>query len=75
MIILNHLMRRPVLFRRRHSKPTYWQQIFEQSKVNGAVYNGELLPRGTWEWPKNTYLSQRMKNRQAKPTPPVADPS
>ena len=26
------------------NKPSYWQSIFLQSKVNGAPYNGEDLP-------------------------------
>jgi hypothetical protein len=41
-------------------KPSYWQSIFLQSKVNGAAYNGEGLPRRSWNWPKNTYLQRRL---------------
>ncbi len=33
-------------------KPSYWQVVFLQSKVNGATYNGEALPRRRWDWPK-----------------------
>ena len=41
-------------------KPTYWQSIFLQSKVNGASYNGEALARHNWNWPKGTYLQRRL---------------
>jgi hypothetical protein len=41
-------------------KPSYWQFIFLQSKVNGASYNGEGLPRYNWEWPKDTYFQRRL---------------
>ena len=42
-------------------KPSYWQLIFMQSKVNGAAYNGEELPGRNWEWPKDTYLQRRLQ--------------
>ena len=42
-------------------KPSVWQQIFLQSKVNGALYHGDLLPGQHWNWPKETYLKQRLK--------------
>ncbi len=42
-------------------KFSYWQVIFMQSKVNGAVYNGEELPGRNWEWPKDTYLQRRLQ--------------
>ena len=42
-------------------KPSYWQLIFMQSKVNGAAYNGEALPGRNWEWPKDTYLQRRLR--------------
>jgi hypothetical protein len=45
-------------------KPSYWQLIFLQSKVNGATYNGEALPGRTWEWPKNTYLQRRLERHK-----------
>jgi hypothetical protein len=41
-------------------KPSYWQLVFMQSKANGAAYNGEGLPRRSWDWPKNTYLQRRL---------------
>jgi len=41
-------------------KPSYWQLIFLQSKVNGAAYNGEDLPGRNWDWPKDTYLQKRL---------------
>jgi hypothetical protein len=42
------------------SKPTYWQLVFSQSKVNGGVYAGDLLERHSWAWPKNTYFQRRL---------------
>jgi hypothetical protein len=41
-------------------KPSYWQVIFLQSKVNGAPYNGEALPGQSWDWPKDTYFQRRL---------------
>ena len=43
------------------AKPSYWQLIFLQSKVNGAAYYGEELPGRNWNWPTNTYLQRRLK--------------
>lgn len=42
-------------------KPSFWQQIFLQSKVNGAPYYGDLLPGCHWNWPRDSYLKQRLK--------------
>jgi hypothetical protein len=42
-------------------KPSFWQLVFSQSKVNGALYLGEQLPGRTWEWPKNTYFQRRLR--------------
>jgi hypothetical protein len=44
------------------AKPSFWQLVFLQSKVNGARYNGEWLPGNNWKWPENTYL-QRQRER------------
>jgi hypothetical protein len=41
-------------------KPSFWQLVFLQSKVNGAPYRGECLSGPSWEWPKNTYLQRRL---------------
>jgi hypothetical protein len=46
------------------SKPTYWQQVFSQSKANGANYNGEDLYSQAWAWPKDTYLQRRLRQRR-----------
>jgi hypothetical protein len=43
----------------RHS---FWQRVFLQSKVNGALYWGEELPGRHWQWPKDTYLQRRLRN-------------
>jgi hypothetical protein len=45
-------------------KPSFWQLVFTQSKVNGAHYIGEQLPGSNWDWPKDTYLQRR--RRQVK---------
>ena len=42
-------------------KPSFWQLVFLQSKVNGAAYRGEHLPRQNWKWPKGTYFQQRLR--------------
>ena len=54
------------------AKPSYWQLIFLQSKVNGASYSGEMLPGRNWDWPKDTYLQRRL--HQARYLQ-VSDPS
>jgi hypothetical protein len=47
-----------------NEKPSFWQMIFLQSKVNGASYNGEDLPGRNWNWPKNTYLQRRLRRHK-----------
>ena len=42
-------------------KPSFWQLVFTQSKVNGAHYIGEQLPGSNWGWPKDTYLQHRLR--------------
>jgi hypothetical protein len=42
-------------------KPSFWQLVFAQSKVNGALYLGEQLPGRSWDWPKNTYFQRRLR--------------
>ena len=42
-------------------RPSYWQLIFMQSKVNGAPYTGETLPGPNWDWPRDTYLQRRLR--------------
>jgi hypothetical protein len=41
-------------------KPSFWQLVFAQSKVNGAQYIGEQLPGSNWDWPKETFLQRRL---------------
>jgi hypothetical protein len=41
-------------------KLSFWQLVFLQSKVNGAAYRGEQLPRRNWNWPKDTYFQHRL---------------
>lgn len=45
-------------------KPSYWQLVFLQSKVNGATYMGEQLPGRNWDWPKDTYLQRRLRHHK-----------
>jgi len=42
-------------------KPSFWQLVFTQSKVNGAHYIEEQLPGSNWDWPKDTYLQRRLR--------------
>lgn len=49
-------------------KPSFWQLVFLQSKVNGGRYTGEELPGRTWKWPKETYLKQRLQRARSHPS-------
>ncbi|HXG53626.1 MAG TPA: hypothetical protein VNN77_19670 [candidate division Zixibacteria bacterium] len=42
-------------------KPSFWQLVFSQSKVNGAPYYGEQLPGRNWNWPTDTFLQRRLR--------------
>jgi hypothetical protein len=42
-------------------KPSFWQLVFAQSKVNGAHYIGDHLPGSNWDWPKDTFLQRRLR--------------
>ena len=42
-------------------KPTFWQLVFSQSKVNGASYRGEHLEGSIWSWPDDTFLQRRLR--------------
>jgi hypothetical protein len=46
------------------NRPSFWQLVFAQSKVNGGGYFGEELPVTKWNWPKDTYLQQRVRGRK-----------
>ena len=48
-------------------KPSFWQMVFLHSKVNGAPYNGEELCGRNWQWPKDTYLQQRLQRSKWLP--------
>lgn len=48
------------------AKHSFWQLIFLQSKVNGALYQGEQLPGVRWDWPKNTFLQRRLEQARAR---------
>ena len=47
------------------AKPSYWQLIFLQSKVNGASYGGDELLGRNWNWPKDTYLQRRLERTKS----------
>jgi hypothetical protein len=51
------------------AKPSLWQLVFLQSKVNGATYHGEQLPRQNWSWPNATYLQQRLRLAKSEQAP------
>jgi hypothetical protein len=42
-------------------KPSFWQLVFSQSKVNGAPYSGEQLQGHIWNWPTDTFLQRRLR--------------
>ena len=48
-------------------KPTFWQMVFSQSKVNGAVYQGEHLESSVWSWPADTFLHRRLRQMRFDP--------
>jgi hypothetical protein len=52
---------------RESEKPSFWQLVFAQSKVNGALYLGEQLPGRSWDWPKNTYFQRRLRASEVVP--------
>jgi hypothetical protein len=55
-------------------KASPWQSIFLQSKANGAAYNGEQTLGFKWEWPKNTFLQQRLEHlRKYRASDELAD--
>ncbi|HEY2990176.1 MAG TPA: hypothetical protein VGL11_20855 [Candidatus Binatia bacterium] len=47
-------------------KPSFWQQVFLQSKVNGAPYFGDSLPGQHWNWPKDSYLKRKLKRVRSR---------
>jgi len=42
-------------------RPTFWQLVFSQSKVNGAPYPGDHLEGNNWNWPEDTFLRRRLR--------------
>ena len=50
-------------------KPTYWQLVFSQSKVNGAPYQGEHLEGSVWSWPEDTFLQCRLRQMRFDQAP------
>jgi hypothetical protein len=58
-------------------KPSFWQLVFAQSKVNGARYIGEQLTVSNWDWPKETFLQRRLRQvrwHRASLTPSTTSP-
>ena len=53
---------------------SFWQLVFSQSKVNGALYEGENLTHSRWRWPTNTYLQRRRSYlRSSQPSEEIAE--
>lgn len=48
------------------ARATSWLQVFNNSKVNGAPYEGEKLPAQLWCWPTDTYLQRRLREVRAQ---------
>lgn len=38
-----------------------WEWIFRLSRVNDAAYDGDQLPVQKWDWPRDTWLQQRLR--------------
>ena len=49
------------------SSSSYWQLVFNQSRVNGAEYFGDRLPCNSWDWPKDTFLQKRLSELKKRP--------
>jgi len=45
-------------------KRSFWQLVFSQSRVNGALYHGDELPGYKWDWPKDTYLRRSLRRKK-----------
>jgi AraC-like DNA-binding protein len=43
-----------------------WQQIFQQSPVNGGVYNGEELVQRVFKPATNTWFQKRLDHVRAE---------
>ena len=43
-------------------KPSFWQLVFLQSKVNGTLCAEAWLSSRSWKWPENTYLQRRLNH-------------
>jgi len=39
-----------------------WELIFLQSKVNDGAYNEASLPDLKWDWPRETWLQERLRH-------------
>jgi len=51
---------------------SFWLNVFNNSKVNGAEYREDNLPSHTWSWPSDTYLQRRLREVRANaPDEPV----
>lgn len=58
---------------RPQTRNSFWQRIFQLSKVNGAEYLGEQLPRVPWNWPKGTFLDRRLAQKRVRARPGQRD--
>lgn len=46
-------------------RTSYWQAIFIQSKANGCPYRGDDLPHSKWQWPRDTWFQEQLRDRVA----------
>jgi hypothetical protein len=46
-------------------RPKDVEIIFETSRANGAEYRGNELPTYKWQWPEETWMQRRLKERKA----------
>lgn len=49
----------------REKMPSFWLNVFTNSKVNGAEYREDKLPLHTWSWPTDTFLQRRLRTVRA----------
>jgi hypothetical protein len=43
-----------------------WEQVFIQSPANGGIYFGDHLPEYKWRFPRDTWLTRRLREVQEK---------
>ena len=46
---------------------SFWLQVFNNSRANGANHRDENLPDQGWSWPTDTYLQRRRQKLRVNP--------